>query len=259
MSNVYVGSARIDEHGNAYNGVAGDQTGGEVATQKYYTHTSGWRVFRAKDRSKAVKIAENMVYACNNNHIGYDQWNRDSLYNAAKNNKFDCSWVDKDVETDCSALVRVCCAYAGIFIDNFRTYNEPGYLLRTGEFEELEPIPYSKRNTNPQDYLAMGDILVTPCSGHTVVVITDGKYSDMPRAISSEEEREMTLIKKGSKGSEVKTLQRLLNAVIDAGLEVDGDCGNNTVSAIKSYQSKRGLEADGQCGNNTWNKLLKQE
>lgn len=254
---IYVGSARIDENGKAYNGVAGDQTGGEVATQKYYTHTSGWRVFRPKDRKKAVKIAENMVYACNNNHIGYDQWQRDSLYNAVKDSGFDCSWLSKDVETDCSALVRVCLAYAGIMVGNFRTYNEPSYLLGSGEFVEMDPIPYSKRNTNAYEYLAMGDVLVTPCSGHTVVVLTDGKYFDAVRI--PKEDDEMTLIEKGSKGSEVKTLQRLLNAVIDAGLEVDGDCGNNTVAAIKEYQSKRGLEADGQCGPNTWNKLLKQE
>ena len=71
---VYVGSARIDENGNAYNGKAGDQTGKEVSTQKYYVHSKGWRVFRAKDRKAALKIAEAMEAACANKYIGYDQW-----------------------------------------------------------------------------------------------------------------------------------------------------------------------------------------
>ena len=35
-------------------------------------------------------------------------------------------------------------------------------------------------------------------------------------------------------------------------LAVDGDCGNNTVTAIKAFQSANGLQVDGKCGPKTW-------
>ena len=50
---VIIGSARIDENGKAKGGKAGDQTGKEVSTQKWYKHTKVWRVFRAKDDGPA--------------------------------------------------------------------------------------------------------------------------------------------------------------------------------------------------------------
>ncbi len=48
-------------------------------------------------------------------------------------------------------------------------------------------------------------------------------------------------------------------AVGFTGDDVDGKCGNNTVKAIKAYQSKRGLVADGIVGLNTWKKILNIE
>ena len=66
---VYVGSARGDEKGKASGGVAGDQAT-EVATQKWYKHEKGWRVFRAKDPAKAKKIAKAMLMACDNKKVG---------------------------------------------------------------------------------------------------------------------------------------------------------------------------------------------
>ena len=55
---VIIGSARHDEHGNCYSGgKAGDQTGQEVSTQKFYNHSKGWYVLRAKDDRVAEKLA----------------------------------------------------------------------------------------------------------------------------------------------------------------------------------------------------------
>lgn len=257
MAVVYVGSARIDEHGNAYGGAAGDQTGGEVATQKWYLHKQGWRAFRAKDPERAKKIAWNMKAACANNHIGYDQYERLSLYNEAKQYGFDCSKVTKNVETDCSALVRVCLAYAGITVDNFRTWNEPNTLLNSGAFYELTGAKYTGQAT----YLKAGDILVTPTAGHTVVVLNDGDKAatDVYTPSKTEDILDMTMLKVGSKGAEVKTLQRLLNCILGIKLMVDGDFGTATLAAVKLYQSKRNLEVDGVVGNATWTALLKKE
>ena len=110
-----VGSARIDERGKAYGGKAGDQTGRELSTQRWYLHKKGWRVFRAKDRAAALKIAADMEAACKNSHIGYDQWQRNTLYKAAEPLGFDCAKVKTNCETDCSELVRVCWDCPAIF------------------------------------------------------------------------------------------------------------------------------------------------
>lgn len=167
---VIIGSARINENGKANGGKAGDQTSKEVSTQKWYKHTKVWRVFRAKDESIAEKIANDMQWACDNNNIGYDQGQRLTLYNVAKDVGFNCSKVTKKCETDCSALVRVCCAYAGVMLPNFRTPTEPKALLESGFFTEMIGKKYSDRS----DYLKRGDILVTSKQGHTVVVLTNG-------------------------------------------------------------------------------------
>ena len=167
---VKIGSARIDENGHAKGGKAGDQTGKEVSTQSWYKHNKGWRVFRAKNSAHAEKIAQDMQYACNNPNIGYDQGQRNTLYNVAKPFGFNCKEVNKKCETDCSALVRVCCAYAGIMLPNFRTTTEPSILLNSGYFMEMK----GKQYTDSSDYLIRGDILCTKTQGHTVIVLSDG-------------------------------------------------------------------------------------
>ena len=166
---VYIGSAHIDERGKAKGGKAGDQ-GNEVGTQKYYVHKQGWVVLRPKDRYKGEEIAYAMQAACKNPHIGYDQGQRLTLYNEAKKVGFDPAKVTTDCETDCSALVRVCLAYAGIMVQNFTTANEASVLLNSGYFKRMSGDQYTTR----ADYLRAGDVLVTKGQGHTVVVLNDG-------------------------------------------------------------------------------------
>ena len=73
---------------------------------------------------------------------------------------------------------------------------------------------------------------------------------------------ELSVLRKGSKGDEVKTLQRLLKSLGYNGsdkkqLSIDGDFGGNTYHALCAYQKAKGLTVDGICGNNTWTALLK--
>lgn len=171
---VIFGSARIDERGKATGGKAGDQTGKEVGTQTWYKHSKGWRVFRAKSAAARKLIAEAMRRACNNNNIGYDQYGRLSLYDAVKDYGFDPGKAATPVETDCSALVRVCCAYAGITLPNFVTSGQASALLNSGAFDEMKGTKY----TDQEDWLEEGDILVTKTKGHTVVVLTGGDKAE---------------------------------------------------------------------------------
>lgn len=58
------------------------------------------------------------------------------------------------------------------------------------------------------------------------------------------------ILKKGSKGEEVKKIQQKL------GLSADGDFGQKTEDAIKAFQTKHGLTADGIVGESTLKKLM---
>ena len=255
MATVRVGSARIDERGKAYGGRAGDQTGRELSTQKWYLHKKGWRVFRAVKREQALKIAADMEAACKNSHIGYDQWQRNTLYKAAEPMGFDCGKVRTDCETDCSALVRVCCAYAGIMglPSDFRTGNMQKNLPATGMFVEMRGAKY----TDQSAYLGKGDILVTKTHGHTVVVLDDGvKYEGAVEA--KDYALGERLLKHGSAGADVKQLQQyLIQLDYDLGRwGADGEFGDATELAVKDFQKKNGLDADGQYGKKTHAALI---
>lgn len=68
----------------------------------------------------------------------------------------------------------------------------------------------------------------------------------------------LKVLQKGSKGSDVKSLQLLL---IGYGYScgkagADGDFGTGTASAVKKYQKAKGLTVDGIVGEKTWKKLL---
>ncbi|MCB9743719.1 MAG: peptidoglycan-binding protein [Alphaproteobacteria bacterium] len=58
------------------------------------------------------------------------------------------------------------------------------------------------------------------------------------------------LLRRGSKGQLVRTLQEMLKAS-GADITVDGDFGPGTERAVKAFQSSKGLSADGVVGNQT--------
>ena len=262
---VKVGSARHDENNKLRGGKAGDQTGIEVSRQTWYKHKKGWVVIRPKDPEVREKVAQDMEYACDNPNIGYDQGQNYTLYNVAKKYGFDCSKVDVPCETDCSRLVRVCLAYAGIKVPVFYTGNELGTLNNTGKFEILKTAKYCESS----DYLLRGDILVTKVTGHTVVVLSDGAKVKGEEKMATYSFKVET-VKEGCEGNSVLLCQTLLKAKGFKGkngkvLELDGKCGAQTVYAINKYQDamrKDGVElgkngqSDGTCGKKSWKALL---
>ena len=165
---VYIGHASIDERGKAKGGAAGDQTKKEVYKRTWYSkpwHT----VFRAKSATVAEKIAKAMEQACANNNIGYDQYQRTALYTLAKTAKWDISKVTVKCETDCSALVSVCCNAAGVTVSkDMYTGNEKAVLKATGKFTIYTESKYISSSS----YLMRGDILLG--NGHTAIVLSNG-------------------------------------------------------------------------------------
>ncbi len=244
MATVYVYGASIDENGKAHGGQAGNQTGRELKKQKWYKHDKTWRVFRAKDAGVAAKIAQCAKAAVANRHIGYDQYQRNTLYDEAAKVGFDMSKVTTDCETDCSALVRVCCAFAGILglPSDFRTGNMPKNLLKTGAFVELT----GSRYTDTYTYLKAGDILVTATSGHTVVVGNDGPKAAAQTPAPAEEPS--AGLSKGDYGTAVTAMQKLLLKWDPACLPkcgADGDFGGETERAVKDFQNTHDLPITG--------------
>ena len=285
---VIIGSARGDERGAITGGQAGDQTGREVTTENWYLSSKGWRVLRAKNRKVAERIAWDMQAACDNNNIGYDQSNNQSLFFAVEPYGFDCSKAMYPVETDCSQLVRVCVCFAlNTVVPYFYTGDEADKLLATGAFVELGGM-----YATSSDYLKRGDILVTKTKGHTVVVLTNGsKVSkrvdddglwgmDTTKAtqemlgtyvdgiVSNQRLFNKKYLSSAltsswkfrlfGKGSEmVKALQTLI------GTEADGIMGKNSVIALQKFLQSKGyiLSADGYMGKETvraWQRYLNE-
>ena len=202
---IKIGSARIDENGNANWGKAGDQTGREVAEESYYSHKLGWYMLRAKDSEKARKIGLAMIEACLNDNIGYDQSGRYGVIECLKVYGR-LAKINKPTEADCSSLVRACCIQAGKQVGDFNTSSEVAVLERTGAFQKAVIVTNDTK-------LCQGDILVTRSKGHTVIV-TEG----YPR----EDEKPAVKPKPDEAGSKAKkSLEEVAREVIA------GKWGNN--------------------------------
>jgi uncharacterized protein YgiM (DUF1202 family) len=169
MTLPLIGHASIGEDGTTKANKAGDQTKGEVCTRRWYEHKKGWGyILRPKNKKDAEAMAKCMEDACANNCIGYDQNDRLTLWEAVKNNGFKCDSksLTKKVECDCSALVRVCMAYAGIKVANFRTATQIDTIMPTKKFKKIK--------FKDANQLKRGDIVVTKITpGHTAIVLTD--------------------------------------------------------------------------------------
>lgn len=252
---VIVGSARLGgSNGRISGDVAGDQNKKEVSTQNYYVHSKGWRVFRAKDAEKRKKIAQAMRAACKNDKIGYDQSQRNTLYYRAQPYDYDPSKVVTACETDCSALVRVCCAFAGISLKDFNTSTQASVLKASGAFTELTGDEYTKQSAR----LAEGDILVTRSKGHTVVVLSNGSKVGADEVVQKSDELGVRTLRNGDEGEDVRDLQRYLISLKypcgDWG--ADGDFGDATEQAVREFQKAKKLTVDGVYGPKTHAALM---
>lgn len=247
MATVRFGSAR-SSYGNT---APGDQNGGrEVSIQNWYKHEKGWYVYRAKDPAQRERIAQAMERACANDAIGYSQPTRDSLWNDVKSRGYDPAKTTKKVNCDCSSLVRLCCAFAGIVVENFITSNLGGRLMGTGKFEKFT----SRKYCESPDHLRRGDILCTRTKGHTGVILDDGRYAQAGDSPEESAKPGARNLRRGDEGADVMELQRMLIALgFSCGsYGADGDFGSGTQKAVKAYQTSKGLDADGIVGPKTW-------
>lgn len=223
---VRIGSAR-SSYGNT---APGDQNNGkEVSTENWYLHSKGWIVLRAIDPAQRELIAVAMERACDNNDIGYSQPTRNTLYENVKSCGFDPARTSEKVNTDCSALVRVCVNFAGIKAGNFITSSEVRVLMATGAFEQFTDDAHCKSCAR----LLRGDILVTRTKGHTVVVLSNGAKAQEETTPASFKLGDR-LLKNGCVGADVKQLQEaLIRLGISCGdYGADGEYGPLTHASL---------------------------
>lgn len=253
---VKIGSARSDERGKITGGKAGDQKSGkEVSTQSWYKHGKDWRVFRCKIPEMRPIMTDLMQQACDNNNIGYDQYQRTTLTKYLPGAGYVIRKVGNKCETDCSRLVIdiINCALKQLdrseVISNGNTSTLPNLLLRSGLFEELKGSKY----TNQDDYLMGSDILNTKSKGHVVMCITSG---DKAEAVATPEKNYALgerILRNGMEGADVKELQSLL-IYLDYDLGkwgADGDFGDATEIAVENFQRRMKIGVDGEVGPET--------
>ena len=178
-----IGHASIDENRKTKGGQAGDQTKKEVCTTSWYKKNWSY-VLRPIDK----KIAEDMAIACEkgcaNNHIGYDQNQRNTLRTQAKLCGMDLSKITTDCECDCSSFMSVCAECAGVPIP-YTSNNAPTTstmktaFMNTGCFELLTDEDY----LTSDKYLKRGDVIVAVGS-HTVMVLNDGELADISKKVN---------------------------------------------------------------------------
>lgn len=262
---VLIGHASIDERNKAKGGLAGDQTGKEVCTRNW--SDKDWDgILRPKTSAIADNSARICEVICANENVGYDQNQRNSLWNAwVKSKKI--SPIEK-VECDCSTLQTYCAILGGANIpygtNGPTTATMVSVFVNSGAYEWLT----DKKYTETDEYLRRGDILVRESnpkinkSGHTAMVLSNGSRAYEGVKNGSITLATPTLKMSGTKNkTEIKKLQKSLNTLFSSGLVEDGIFGKKTKDAVINSQTilkNAGLYTstiDGVYGPNTANAL----
>lgn len=134
----------------------------------------------------------------------------------------------------------------------------------------IELLSYLRGKYGNQKVYGHRDLDATACPGKNYPFneIVNGKKNSTSEEVKKEGDStvniELLVLGKGDEGEQVKTLQRILVGLgYDLGKfgsmknGVDGDFGDKTVSAVKTYQKLHNLDVDGIVGKDTWSKLLK--
>lgn len=234
---VMIAHASIDENGKINGGKPGDQTKKEVCIRTWYNKP--WQyLIRFNDPSMREKCARAMEMAANNDHVGYNQYRRNTLLSYARKNGYDISKVANDCETDCSALVSLACMYAGIEESRLVTNGNSAttrtlraMLKATGEVTIYSTADYVSNTSK----LLRGDILLK--EGSHVVVVISGKTEVVTPSKS---------VSDSSKYIWDFLMKHINNPCGVAGLmgNLQAESGLKPKNVQNSYEKKLGLDDD---------------
>lgn len=236
---VLIGNASIDEWGHISGGQPGDQTGKEVVVREY-TNIGWTEVLRPLDPALAERIATCMEQACANDHIGYDQNERYSLYNALKQVDWDFTKIATDCECDCSSLVTDILIANGISVSKFLyTGNMVSAIMNTGKFEMFRDPAYIEHD----NLLKRGDILVKQ-HYHTAVVLTNGEDAVPDDGIRFVDTDELNLRDKPNMASQINgtmPFRARVEVLAEEGewslVKVEGYCATGYLSKAEPKQT----------------------
>jgi hypothetical protein len=156
------------------------------------------------------------------------------------------------------------CRIYGWTADNITSHSEAhkmGYASNHGD-----PVSWMKHFGDSMDKFRervqarLGDTetgaeqpVVKPEEDNTQKAETAEKAENKPESVVYD----MKTLRVGSKGTQVKVLQWLLNHTTDytSGV-VDGIFGTKTLASVRQYQEANDLTVDGVVGKKTWTKLL---
>lgn len=252
----YISNSGSDENGKYYNGTAGDQTGNEWCLRSWYNRP--WNcVLRYPDETIRLKLAELACAAALNDVIGYDQYQRDTYWTQLQKVNYDPSKITVKCESDCSAGVIANTKAVGYLLGISALKNISATYtgnMKTGFKAAGFTVLTDSKYLNGTEYLLPGDILLNEKS-HTATNITKGSKAVSTSSTTSSSTITTTtnttsssvILKLGSTGSAVKTLQTLLNK-LGCGLVVDGEFGSKTDAAVRKFQSANDLVVDGEYG-----------
>jgi immune inhibitor A len=132
--------------------------------------------------------------------------------------------------------------------------NQRQLELGANQGDDGDPYPGSASNTeltgatspNTRSYAGLDtSVSIRNISASSAVITAD--LAVAPGSTPSD-----PVLRRGSKGSDVRRLQQaLVNLAFDPGT-VDGDFGPRTEKAVRAYQTSRGLVGDGIVGKKTW-------
>lgn len=249
-----ISNSGSDENGRATGGKAGDQTGNEWVLKYWYNRP--WNcVLRYPDAKVGLKIAELGCEAALNDHIGYDQNERYTYWQLLQKAGYHPSKIKQNCEADCSAGV----------IANVKAV---GYILNISKLKDLDAtytgnmrasfknagfqVLTDSKYINSTTYLLPGDILLNDVH-HTATNISVGAgIINMSVPVNSGQTANINngVLMIGATGKEVKTMQTMLiNCGYDCGPDgADGDFGNNTLKALRAFQTDAGITIDGVYG-----------
>lgn len=158
----------------------GDQDSKEVCIVEKYDISARSEPFhvllRPRTRSLAERSARACEAGCKNEHIGYSQSHRNTLYPKAKNKNFAISAVTENCAVDCASFMAVCAKAGGAkwdyYVDNSSNGPYCGNLERwftsTDDYTALTGDQYLSKT----DYMKRGDVLLA--KPHTVMVLENG-------------------------------------------------------------------------------------
>jgi len=186
-----------------------------------------------------------------------------------------CGYVDTDV-FDCAGFVLNEMQLAGVpfYGQGASTqWNTPSNWAAKGEIStmprDLVCVIYKRKDDKMSHTgLSMGDgaggaihCSTTVKSGNVNTDRPAWTHWGIPKGLYSTDELRKAgvdvadntpTLRRGNQGDEVADLQMLLDSKYGYDLEVDGNFGKATETAVKDFQKKHGLSADGVVGKKTW-------